>query len=136
MNADRFATLLHGPSPAVLTTYRKDGTAATSPVWFRFIDDGLEVVIAGDDVKLRHLAARPQCSLVVFEAVPPVRGIGVDGKPTLRRDRVTEARRAIATRYLGRERGERFTAERGPGVVLWLPVESARVWDLKAILPA
>ena len=135
ISIDRFASLLNGPSPAVLTTYRKDGTAITSPVWFRFIDDGFEVIIAEDDVKLRHLAARPQCSLVVFEAVPPFRGVRVDGEPTLRRDKVTEARRAIATRYLGRERGERFTAERGPAAVLRLPVESARSWDLEAILP-
>ena len=27
------ASLLQAPSPAVLTTYRKDGTAAVSPVW-------------------------------------------------------------------------------------------------------
>ena len=56
-----FDSLLQAPSPAVLTTYRKDGTAVTSPVWFRFQDNTFEVVIARDDVKLRHLAARPQC---------------------------------------------------------------------------
>ena len=41
-----FATLFQAPSPAVLTTYRKDGTAVTSPVWFRFQGDSFEVVIA------------------------------------------------------------------------------------------
>ena len=41
-----FATLFQAPSPAVLTTYRKDGTAAASPVWFRFRDNTFEVVIA------------------------------------------------------------------------------------------
>jgi len=28
-------SLLDGPSPAVLTTYRQDGSAVASPVWFR-----------------------------------------------------------------------------------------------------
>ena len=46
-----FATLFQAPSPAVLTTYRKDGTAVTSPVWFRFQGDTFEVVIAENDVK-------------------------------------------------------------------------------------
>jgi len=42
-----FATTVSmAPSPAVLTTYRKDGTAVTSPVWFRFRGDTFEVVIA------------------------------------------------------------------------------------------
>ena len=50
-----FATLFEAPSPAVLTTYRKDGTAVTTPVWFRFRDNTFEVVIAENDVKLRHL---------------------------------------------------------------------------------
>ena len=58
----KFSSLLEAPSPAVLTTYRKDGTAATSPVWFRFHDGCFEVVIAENDVKLRHLAAQPRCS--------------------------------------------------------------------------
>lgn len=131
----RFATLLHAASPAVLTTYRKDGTAAASPVWFRFIADTFEVVIAEDDVKLRHLAARPQCSLVVFEALAPFRGVRVEGEPSLDRNGVTQVRRAIAVQYLGRERGERFTAQRGAGVVLRLPAAHARHWDLGSILP-
>jgi hypothetical protein len=49
-----FSSLLEAPSPAVLTTYRKDGTAATSPVWFRFHAGCFEVVVAENDVKLRH----------------------------------------------------------------------------------
>ncbi len=30
------SSLLEAPSAAVLTTYRKDGSALVSPVWFRF----------------------------------------------------------------------------------------------------
>jgi Pyridoxamine 5'-phosphate oxidase len=132
----KFSSLLEAPSPAVLTTYRADGTAVTSPVWFRYRDGCFEVVIAENDVKLRHLAAHPQCSLVVFETVPPFRGVRVDDEPALTRDGAAEARRSIAGRYLGRERGERFAAQRAtPGVLLRWSAREARAWDLTAILP-
>lgn len=108
-----FESLLQAPSPSVLTTYRKDGTAVASPVWFRFQDNTFEVVIAQYDVKLRHLAARPQCELVVFEAVPPFRGVRVRShQPMLDRAGAQQARAEIAARYLGEERGKRFAAER------------------------
>jgi Pyridoxamine 5'-phosphate oxidase len=132
-----FASLLEAPSPAVLTTYRKDGTAVTSPVWFRFRDDTFEVVIAEDDVKLRHLAVRPDCELVVFETVPPFRGIRVrSDQPVLTRDGAQQARQEIATRYLGEERGKRYATERtSAAVLLRLPARLAKAWDLAAILP-
>ena len=133
-----FATLFQAPSPAVLTTYRKDGTAVTSPVWFRFRDNTFEVVIAQNDVKLRHLAARPECELLVFETVPPFRGVRVRSEqPILTRDGAQQARQEIAARYLGEERGKRFAAERtGTGVLLRLPAVHAKAWDLTAILPS
>jgi PPOX class probable F420-dependent enzyme len=137
MNLDlgRLSTLLDGPSPAVLTTYRTDGTAIASPVWFGRVDDTLDVVIADDDVKLRQLARQPACALLVFETTSPFRAVRVEGTATLERSGVTETRRAIARRYLGTEMGDRFTASRGPGVRLRLPLAAARTWDLAAIVP-
>ena len=64
---DDVRALLDSPSPAVLATYRKDGSAFVTPVWFRWHDGAFEVVIAEGDVKLRHLAAKPECILVVRE---------------------------------------------------------------------
>jgi hypothetical protein len=136
MDLHEMSTLLDAPSPAVLTTYRRNGTAVSSPVWFRYIEDGFQIVIAHDDVKLRHLDKHPQCSLVVFEAVPPFRGVRVEGTPSIDEAGVNEARREIASKYLGRDAGERFTAERGPGVLLHLPALHAHAWDLTTILPA
>ena len=134
---DELRSLLDAPSPAVLTTYRKDGSALATPVWFRCLDGAFEVVIAEDDVKLRHLARRPECVLVVFETVPPFRGIEVRGTPELLEGDMTEARTAIASRYLGEEAGARFAAERTskPGVLLRLRARNLRVWDLRSILP-
>jgi hypothetical protein len=133
-----FESLFQAPSPAVLSTYRKDGTAVASPVWFRFRDDAFEVVIAENDVKLRHLAVRPECELLVFETVPPFRGIRVrSDRAILTRDGAQQARQDIAARYLGEERGKRFAAERtSTGVLLRIPADTTKAWDLKAILPS
>jgi PPOX class probable F420-dependent enzyme len=133
---DSVRPLLEAPSAAVLTTYRRDGTALVSPVWFRFAGGVFEVVIAEDDIKLVHLNRDPRCSLVVFESVPPFRGMEVRGEPELVWRDVTAVRTAIACRYLGEEAGRRFAEQRSvPGVLLRLVPISPRVWDLSAILP-
>lgn len=131
-------TLLDAPSAAVLTTYRADGAAFTTPVWFRWTGDAFEVVIARGDVKLRHLGLDPRCTLVVFETVSPFRGVEVRGVARLEPGDVREARKAIAARYLGIEAGERFSARRisTPSVLLRLVPERPRVWSLEDILPA
>jgi PPOX class probable F420-dependent enzyme len=132
-----FRSLLEAPSPAVLTTYRKDGSANVSPVWFRWVEGAFEIVIAEGDVKLRHLARDSRCALLVFEAVPPFRGVEVRGTAELVECDVTPVRAEIAGRYLGASRGERFAADRTskPGVVLRLDASEPRVWDLGKILP-
>ena len=134
---DDIRSLLEAPSPAVLTTYRRDGSALATPVWFRWTGEVFEVVIAEGDVKLRHLARDPRCSLLVFEAVPPFRGVEVRGEPELVPGDVAEAREEIASRYLGAGPGKRFAVERTkPGVLLRLVPHEPRVWDLAAILPS
>ena len=132
------AVAVGGPSPAVLTTYRKDGSAHTVPLWFRWNDPAVEVVIAEGDVKLGHLARNPRCVLVVFETARPFRGLEVRGVAELVEGDVASARAAIAGRYLRAGNGERFAAERRsrPGVLLRLVADSPRVWDLSGILPS
>jgi PPOX class probable F420-dependent enzyme len=133
---DSVRPLLEAPSAAVLTTYRRDGTALVSPVWFRFAGGVFEVVIAEDDIKLVHLNRDPRCSLVVFEAVPPFRGVEIRGEPELVWRDVTAVRTAIACRYLGEEAGRRFAEQRSvPGVLLRFVPISPRIWDLSPILP-
>ena len=129
------ASLLESPSPAVLTTYRRDGSALATPVWFRHQHGAFEVVVAEGDVKLRHLDRDPRCSLLVFETVPPFRGVEVRGEAELIPGDVSAIRAEIAGRYLGAEQGRRFAAERTtPGVLLRLAGDE-RSWDLSAILP-
>jgi PPOX class probable F420-dependent enzyme len=132
---DGVRTLIEGAAPAVLTTYRRDGSAHVSPVWFRWDGDSFEVVVAKGDVKLRHLASDPRCVFVVFEATPPFRGVEIRGTPALIDTDVTAVRSLIAGKYLGTAAGERFASERRskPGVILRLKAGDARVWDLSAI---
>ena len=134
---DGVRSLLEAAAPAVLTTYRKDGSALVSPVWFRWCDGGFEVVIAQGDLKLRHLARDPRCVLVVFEAVRPFRGVEVRGVAELVECDVSSVRAVIAGRYLGAGDGARFAAERSskPGIMLRLTPDNLRVWDLSEILP-
>jgi PPOX class probable F420-dependent enzyme len=127
---------LDAPLPAVLATYRKDGTVLMTPVWFRRNGVAYEVVVAEGDAKLRNLRRDPQCVLLVFEAIAPFRGIEVRGDAELVEGDVGAARADIAGRYLGPEAGLQFAVERTtPGVLVRLTAEP-RAWDLSAILPA
>jgi len=127
---------LDAPLPAVLSTYDVDGELRATPVWFRRRDDAFEVVVAEGDPKLRNLRRDPRCVLLVFEAVPPFRGLEARGEAELVEGDVTDARAEIAGHYLGEDAGRRFAGERTkPGVLVRLAVEP-RTWDLAAILPA
>ena len=129
--------LLEAPSAAVLTLMREDGTPLTSPVWFRWTGAAFEVVIAEGDPKVGHLRRDPRCSLVIFEATAPFRGVEVRGEAALTAGNMTDIRRSIAGRYLGTRDGNRFAEARlaKPGILLRLPATGARVWSLAGILP-
>lgn len=129
-------SLLDAPSPAVLTLYRADGEALTAPVWYRVHDGALQVVVAINDPKLEHLRRDPRCVLLVFETIPPFRGVQVRGRAALTTDEGAQARLAIASRYLGADRGRAFAdiERRPPGVVISLSLGDARAWDLRAAL--
>ena len=128
--------LLDAPAPAILVVYRDDGSALTSPVWFRANDEAVEVVIAEGDPKLDRLRADLRCVFMAFETTPPFRGLRIEGNAVLSNDDVRAARLAIATRYLGEAGGRRYVEARTkPGVVVRLPLSKARTWDLRAIIP-
>jgi Pyridoxamine 5'-phosphate oxidase len=130
--------LARGTLPRGPHDYRRDGSALTSPVWYRWENGAFEIVVAQGDVKLRHLARDPRCILVAFETEPPFRGIEARGEPELVERDVTAERIAIAGRYLGEAAARAFAAARSSpiGVLLRLEPEDPRVWDLSAILPA
>lgn len=81
VSLDDIRSLLDAPSPAAFVTYRGDGSADASPVWFHCTDSAFEVVVAADDPKLRHTAFDDRAVLTKFETVPPFRGVKVVGRP-------------------------------------------------------
>ena len=128
--------MLEAPSAAVLAVYRADGTVLMSPVWFRADDEWVEIVIAEGDAKLERLRADPRCVFMAFETTPPFRGLRVEAEAALSADGVRETRLEIASRYLGAQKGQQYVEQRTkPGVVVRLPLSSARTWDLQPILP-
>jgi hypothetical protein len=136
-SAEAMQSLLDAPSAATMTLYRTDGTALVTPVWFRLHDGKLEIVVARDDPKVDLLRRDPRSILLVFETVPPFRGVRVTGTATLTPDDGAAARLAIASRYLGPERGRAYAdlARRPPGFVVRWPVDTATAWDLADKLP-
>jgi hypothetical protein len=124
------------PYAATLAMVRPDGSILTSPVWYRQVDDRIEIVIAEGDPKLMQLRLSPRCVFLAFETTPPFRGLRIEAEASLEAVGVREARLAIATRYLGADDGQRYVEQRTtPGVIVRLPLASARRWDVSAILP-
>lgn len=125
-------TLLEAASAATITLYREDGEAITSPVWFRVDGGSIEMVVAATDRKLAHLRRDPRCILLVFEAVPPFRGLEIHGRVRIEPDEGSTSRFAIASRYLGGEGGRAYAdlARRAPGFRIRLLLSDARAWDL------
>jgi PPOX class probable F420-dependent enzyme len=127
-------SLLDGPSPAVLATHRKNGTMKLSPVWFRYEGAYFEIIIADDDVKLKHITRDPRVTLLIFETTPPFRGVQVSDEAEITREGLDETRRSITSRYLDEESSRAFTQRRtGNGAVVRIPARCAKTWDLAPI---
>ena len=127
---DDFRDLLEAPSPAVLATYRRDGSVSVSPVWYRLHEGEVEVVIAEGDPKLAHLDADPRCVLMIFETTVPFRGVKFQEPPSVEPDVEDRTRTAVSTRFLGEARATRFVAgRRRPGVVLRFGLGDGKPWD-------
>ena len=121
--------LLEQPLVAVLATYRADGTALLSPVWHEWRDGGFDVITSKDGVKVQHLRRDPRANIVVYEQVPPYRGIEVRGEARLHTDGVADAVRRIATRYLGVEAGAAYADNAGDDTIIRLEPGRLRAWD-------
>lgn len=115
----------------------EDGEVIVSPVWFRVHDDAFEVDMASGHRKLPLLRRDPRCTLLIFETMPPFRGVPARSRATLAPDDGARTRLAIASRYLSEELGRRYadTQRRPPGAIVRLPLADARAWDLSASLP-
>ena len=111
----------------MLATYRRDGRVLLSPVWHRWRDGGFDVVTRGDDVKVGHLRRDPRANIVVYEHVPPYRGIEVRAEARL--EDAGDAARAIAIRYLGERDGAAYAEDGADDTLIRLEPGRLRAWD-------
>lgn len=131
-----FSSLFESSAPAVLGTRRRDGTMKLSPVWIGHVGGNFEIVIADNDLKLKHLRRDPWATLLIFETTPPFRGVQVSGEVEMTKDDLDEVRRSISARYLDDDSSRAFTEDRkGNGTVIRLADASAKTWDLSGITP-
>ena len=137
MGTEELAAVLDALRAAVLAVYRADGTAYMSPVWYRVANGSVEIVVAEGDLKLERLRSDPRCIFMAFEIEPPFRGVRIEAQAQLSWGDVDERRHVIASRYLGQADARRYVEQRTkPGTLVRLSLDSARTWDLGAILPS
>ncbi len=121
--------LLERPYCAVLSTRHEDGTVLLSPVWHEWRDGGFNIGVPEGDIKLRHLAADPRASVVVFDHSWPARGFEVCGVARITTEGGAEVGRRLSVRYLGPVNGTAYADRVGPGVVVRLEPGRVRAWD-------
>ncbi|HYX85206.1 MAG TPA: pyridoxamine 5'-phosphate oxidase family protein [Gaiellales bacterium] len=129
LTPDDLGDLLELPLLAVLASYRRDGTVLLSPVWHEWHDNGFHVVTRFRDGKARHLRRDPRASIVVCDDCPPYRGLELRTTARLIMLEERSIVRRIATRYLGREAGERYAETAGDDLLIRLEPGELRGWD-------
>jgi PPOX class probable F420-dependent enzyme len=127
LTPEQLGDLLEQPLVAVLATHRADGTVLLSPVWHRWRDGGFDVVTRSDDLKVQHLRRDPRANIVVYEHVPPYRGIEVRAEARL--EDAGDAVRAIAVRYLGERDGTAYADGGVDDTLIRLEPGRLRAWD-------
>ncbi len=120
--------MLDRPLLATLATYRRDGLALLSPVWFEWRDGGFNIAIGRDDVKARHLRRDPRASVVVAEVEPPMRGLEIRGSARLL-PQSPEVDRRIVGRYVAAAEVDDYLAGLPPGTLVRLEPGELRAWD-------
>jgi PPOX class probable F420-dependent enzyme len=133
LTVDDLGDLLEQPIVAVLATYRADGSAMLSPVWFEWGDDAFNVWVgSANDGKARHVAADPRVRIVVHEQTLPYRGVEAWGSAVLTPDGFHDLVRRTAARYYGEDAADDFVAGfKEPGLVIRMRPDRIRAWDFR-----
>ena len=129
LGPDELGDLLEQPLVAVLATYRKDGSVLLSPVWHQWRDGGFDVVVGPNDIKLTHLRRDSRASVLVYEHIPPYRGLEAQGEAHLDPEGAAEAIASMAVRYLGPEDGPAYAETVTNAVLVRLEPAQVRGWD-------
>lgn len=114
------------PLVATLATYKRDGSVLLSPVWQEWTGTAFHVLLGRTDVKARHVRRAPRVGIVVYEQVPPYRGVEAAGTATLVEDSYGELLARMAPRYLPAGLPDALARD---GVVLTLTPSRLRSWS-------
>jgi len=86
---------------AVITTLRRDGSAASSMVAYARDGDELLVSTPGDRLKVRTLAQDPRVTLCVVSNAEPFSYVTVEGRAVIERHDLLAATRAVFANIAG-----------------------------------
>jgi PPOX class probable F420-dependent enzyme len=122
--------LLEQPILAILATRRQDDSILLSPVWFEWLDGGINVwVPPSASGKLRHVDRDPRVTIVVASQEWPYKGLEVRGEATLSTEAFQDVVRRTARRTFGDD-GDAFadTFRDTNGTVIRIE-GNVRCWD-------
>jgi PPOX class probable F420-dependent enzyme len=110
------------PYIATLATVRADGSPHTAPVWYVYEDGAFHVLTERASQKARNIQRDPRVELCIDDRErAPYHTVIVRGRATIEPYPGDAWRLALAVRYLGAERGQRYvesTAISADGEVL------------------
>jgi uncharacterized protein len=91
---------LSGAEYVALTSYRRDGTPVTTPVWAAPAADGLIVYTSGRSGKVRRIQRTARVTVAPCDRAGTVTGSAVPGHAgILARSELARAKRALAAKY-------------------------------------
>jgi PPOX class probable F420-dependent enzyme len=97
------------PYIATLATVRADGSPHTAPVWYVYEDGAFLVLTERASQKARNIARDPRVELCIDDRErAPYHTVIVRGRATLQPYPGDAWRLALAVRYLGAGRGQRY----------------------------
>jgi PPOX class probable F420-dependent enzyme len=102
--------LSFGTRTGKLATVRADGSPHIAPVWFILDGDDLVFMTGAETVKGRAMLRDPRVALSVDDENPPFAFATIEGLVSISRDldEILPLSIAIARRYVGDERAERY----------------------------
>ncbi|HEX3724077.1 MAG TPA: PPOX class F420-dependent oxidoreductase [Nitrolancea sp.] len=129
MFSDEERELLDLPAFASLATMLSDGAPQTTVMWYRRVGDDLHMITQAATRKAHNLANDPRAALAVIDPDSSYRFVELRGRFELSHDpaAIRDALFAIASRYIGAERAEPYTAARDPNERVLLIFHPERV---------
>ena len=133
MSAEQREAFLADVHVAVLAVDEPRRGPLALPIWYQWVDGGIELGMSGQSRKAELLRAAGRATITVQDEAPPYRYVSVEGPVE-----ITDGERDLlgtATRYLGPEIGARYAEANPPSpatVVVRLTPEHWRTQDFSA----